>query len=84
MSNFKIGDKVILVDAKNCYTAELNKSYTVSKIINNSYNGFTTIALEEIGSYDNESIYLDSRRFKFDIKLVRKKKLKEIFKNAKL
>jgi len=84
MNNFKIGDNVILVDARDCHTAELNKSYIVSRIRHNSYTGYTSIALEENESNDKELIYLDSRRFKFDIKLVRKNKLKEIFKNYEL
>jgi len=80
---FNIGDKVYLFDARNCYTAELNKSYIVIDMIYNACNGVTKIALQYDGvNLDTDyECYLDSRRFKKDIKFSRKLKLKEIYKN---
>ncbi len=82
-SEFKIGDKVYLFDATNCYTAELNKTYTIIDIKNDTWNRCSKLAFQENTSYDDELCYLDSRRFKKDIKFIRRNKLKEIFKNDK-
>jgi len=80
-SDFKIGDKVFLCDARNCFTAELNKQYTIISIKYDDYNKYTKIAFNENISESEELCYLDSRRFKKDIKYERKIKLKEILNN---
>lgn len=80
-TKFKIGDRVYLFDARNCYTAELNKIYTIFDIQYDHWHSCTKIAFLENVSDSNDIQYLDARRFRKDIKIIRKLKLKEIFKN---
>ena len=79
-TDFKIGDNVYLVNGINCFNVEFNKTYTVIDV-KNSIKGHQVIAFEENIYESGQFLYLDSRRFKKDIKHTRKKKLSKLFNN---
>jgi len=79
-NNLKIGDFVFLVDATNCHTAVLNKSYTILDVIYD-YSNRKLVSLKELDlDMNGNVILLDARRFSKDIKRQRKNKLKKLFK----
>jgi hypothetical protein len=81
MHDFKVGDKVVLIHPVNVHTLELNKLYTVSEIYHSTYTNNIMIKLEE---QDDDSWRYNCKRFILGTKIIRKNKLKQIFKNSKL
>lgn len=72
---FKIGDRVILVNAAGVFTLEKYQSYEVvdfiyRPIINNKRDQFIRVS--------NDDEFYNSRRFKKDVKYVRRKKIDEM------
>ena len=73
---FKVGDRVILVDAAGIFTLEKYQSYEVADfkyqlvLANNKRDQFIRLS--------NDEEFYNSRRFKKDVKYVRRKKIEEM------
>lgn len=74
--DFKIGDRVFLVDAAGVFTLEMYKSYEIIDSTH-KYNIFSNNKEQFIKISDGEEFY-NSRRFKKDVKYVRRKKIEEM------
>ena len=75
---FKIGDYVNIVDPAGVHTIEINKAYKIINIIRN-YKGEQMIALEDVQDEDSPlGQFFNSRRFRMDIRILRKDKLKKL------
>lgn len=89
MKKFNIGDSVELIFPQGIHDLEINKSY---KVVDVEYQDkIQFIALEGTGEMTNysppypnklEYHFYNSNRFRKDIKILRKKKLKEIYEST--
>lgn len=90
-NNYKIGDKIILLDGYNIHTLEKNKAYTIKDISHRSHGIFISIEEDFIEEPEQSFIeepyiryrYYNIKRFKKDIKFERLKKINKIINQSR-